>query len=286
MEVTRRNPERTQWMSGWGVINRGLQSICDSVDNRKAPVHLFMSPPNSFTPVDPSKYNVGITMGERHDLTSYAFDFVGLCNQMDLLLVPSKWQHQVFRQNKITPPIEVVPLGHDHGTWNQPVRDGKSIKSLIVDRGRDHTGGSNELQKYFEEVNYMDCTTPKLRGSGDEKKKKLMAGRWPLAAMSQAYAEADVFLKWSREGWGFPILEAMSSGCLVITNCVHLPYVDSKKNCLTFQNIPELQAMLRHASEKPLTGIKKAGQQTAAALTWDKARKVIRAVIDKYAKTK
>lgn len=284
MEITLRNPERRSWTSGWGVINRALAHppLCNSINNLAAPAHLFLSPPNSFLDVDKSKFNIGVTMGERNNLASYKFDFIGLANKMDLLIVPSIWQKKVFAQNGIKVPIEIISLGHDHKSWANPILKGTANSSaLIIDRGRDHAGSSNELQKYFEEVNYINCKTPKPTSERDIE--IIKKGRYDRQILYKAYGAADVFLKWSREGWCFPLLEAMSAGCLCITNCVHLPYLRPNKNCLVFSTIPELTTHLQNATRQRFDHIKKAAQETAAQLIWESALKNLSNVIRRYA---
>jgi hypothetical protein len=282
MKVTLRNAERQAWMSGYGIINRELRSICDSENELGAEVHLFVSPPYSFEKVDQTKLNIGVTMGERDDLRTYGFPFVERANLMDVIITTSEWQKQVMFKNAILQPIEICPLGHDHNHWKQEVREVPgNRKALIIDRGRDHGGGSNELAKYFDEVNYMNCRTPKADGR-PQTTERIKKGRYTPQQMIQAYHQADVFLKWGREGWGFPILEAMSAGCLVVTNCVHLPYLRDADNCLFFRTTQELSRILARVAKNPYTAMKRAGQATAAELTWDKARTGVRAIIDKY----
>lgn len=135
----------------------------------------------------------------------------------------------------------------------------------------------NELGKYFSEIRYMDCRTPYKMKPGAEWLKK---GNFTPAELQAAYAETDVFFKWGREGWGFPLLEAMSAGALVITNCVHLPYLEDRKNCLQFRDAPALQRVLNLASRQKLTEIKREGQKTAKSLTWGKAVAEARKLIE------
>ncbi len=286
MNITLRNPERRDWMTGWGVINRALAEICGSIDDRSADVHLFMSPPYSFQDVDPAKFNVGLTMCERPDLSTYKWangGFVALTNQMDLVLVPSAWQLHIFKQNGVVKPIEIVPLGHADGTWRAAIRNpGRvNVSALILDRGRDHGGGSNVLGRYFSDINYINARTPKSDGT-KANTEIIKKGRLKPEAIFQAYREADVFLKWGREGYCYPILEAMSAGCLVVTNCVHLPYIEEGKNCLTFRNVGELKKKLDWASRNSGDNIKVAGQATAKLLTWEKSKKAILGVINKH----
>lgn len=289
-EITLRNPERKIWMTGWGVINRGLAPVCDSEDNRDAPIHFFMSPPYSFTDVDPRKFNVGMTMGERDNLHSYNWDgrkFVPLCNQMDLLIVPGTWQKQVFMKNGVKPPVEIVMPGHSHKLWQQPVVEKTNKHCLILDRGRDHGGAMNEAQKYFSEVTYLDIRTPSRKSLDamppDQRTALMQNGKMDGMDLQAAYRDADVFFKWGREGFCYPILEAMSAGCLVITNCHTLPYIDVGKNALVFRDVNQLKNCMMHAERRPMTDVKLAGQATAKAMTWEKSIEEVRKVIFDHA---
>jgi glycosyltransferase involved in cell wall biosynthesis len=290
-EITRRNAERTRWTSGWGVINRGLASACDSVDNLDAPIQLYMSPPYSFEDLDPTKFNVGLTMGERDDLGSYQFPFVENCNKMDLLIVPgstvngleTSWQKQVFQKNGVKPPIVSMLLGHNHADWYRPVRERDNRSVFIMGRGREHGGSVDIVSGHFEDVNYMDCRAPKGKEleamEPDERAALLEQGRYTPEELQAAYGEADIFFKWSREGWCYPILEAMSAGCLVITNCHTLPYLRHHVNCLIFRDLDELGQTLRYASGHHCNDIKLRGQETAASLTWERAGSELRRLI-------
>ena len=291
--ITLRNPERRNWMTGWGVINRAMGPMCDSIDDRDAPIHLFLSPPYSFQDVDPTKFNVGMTMCEKNDLLTRQWHgefFVPLCNKMDLILVPGEWQKAVFELNKMKPPIEIVTLGHDHNRWKQSVRPGKSTHCLIVDRGRDHGGAANEAQRHFTEVTYMDARTPSQktldRLPPEQRTHVVAQGKYTAQEMQEAYRDADVFFKWGREGFCYPILEAMSAGCLIITNCHTLPYIKKHENALVFRDVKELSACLTMAEKNPLTKLKMSGQATAAALTWANTHKETLAAILKHYKTK
>lgn len=276
MKLTIRNPERKDWMSGYGVINRALADL-DNVggDPASADVHLFISPPYSFLDVDPTKFNVGLTMSERHSLKTYGFDFINMANKMDLLIVPSTWCKQIFSiaENGITVPTEVVALGHDHELWKGEPRNRPAKTCLILDRGRDHHGAVSVASEYFDEIMHIDCRTPKP--TNDRNIDIIKAGRYTQQEIRNFYRRADVFLKWGREGWCFPNLEAMSSGCLVVTNCHHLGYVEADKNCLVFRTIEWLNNHLKRATQESLIDIKKAGQRTAASLTWAKTKEGI-----------
>lgn len=278
--MVHRNPERIQWMSGYGIINREIAKICNSTD-LNADIHFYASPPISFTNVDKTKFNVALTMCERDPKSYKNFDFVGMCNQMDLILTTGPWQKQMFQRAGIKPPVEMVMCGHDHDYWKHPVRTERNTSGLIMDRGRDNPGSLPQLQRHFDDILYIDCRTPKP--TNEANKKIIKSGRYTQDEVRDFYHHADIFMKWGREGWCFPNLEAMSAGCLVITNCFHLPYIEHNKNCLVFRNIDELAAVIKRAAEEPCTELKIGGQLTAATLTWDSVLKTYRDFIDKHA---
>ena len=283
--IAHRNPDRIGYTSGWAVINRGLAPACDSHDVAE-PVHVYMSPPYSFQEVDTTKFNVGITMGERDDLGTYKFPFVQCCNQMDLVIVPGEWQYQVFQKNGVTAPLEILTLGHDHEAWVQPLKPRDNRHVFMLNRGRDHGGSKSEVGKYYDEITYMDCHTPRGKAwdamTPEARAAFVEGGRYTTEEIKAAYGDADVFFKWGREGWCYPILEAMSAGCLVITNCHTLPYLRHAHNCLIFRDPVELGETLRYAAGHHCNDIKERGQQTAAELTWAKACAALREIIFKH----
>src|SRR5690606_8716739 len=115
----------------------------------------------------------------------------------------------------------------------------------------------------------LDCTPPRKDVPAEQREQLLREGKVSHEQLAAAYREADVFFQWGREGYCYPILEAMSSGCLVVTNCAHLAYLVPGENCLTFANIPELLKLLERVQKEPFTELKRAGQATAADLTWE-----------------
>lgn len=278
--ISLQNRERLEVLSGYGIINRGLFPIADA-DPEAAPIWLFCSPPKSFQP-RAGKFNVGLTMSERSHLADYGFPFVEQCNQMDLLLVPSQWCKAVFEQNGITTPIEVVSLGHDHERWYTPVRESKNRRALIIHRGRDRSDSAAVLTRFFTEIDELDCTPPKETLEQSKRWELLTRGKVSDERLAQAYAKADVFFKWGREGYCYPLLQAMSAGALVMTNCGHLPYLKPDENCLVFTSVPQLLKQLEQVRKQPLTELKQAGQETAASLTWERSRQDVLAAIYRH----
>jgi hypothetical protein len=271
MRIVLRNASRAvDPKSGYGVINEALLPLVDAVDCPvggravgDGDVHLFASPPYSFRPVT-GKFNVGLTMTERQSLKEYQFDFVGKCNAVDLLLVPSFLQKRIFESNGVRTPISVVLLGVDFDAWSAPVRDSDNRMAFIMDRGRDHA----KVRDVVGSIMTVDYADRKSVISHDDLKRR--------------YSSADILVKWvdrrgPGEGWCFPILEAMSSGCAVITNA-ELPYL-VEGNHLPFRDEAGLREQLRSAASSRLFSVKQAGNATARSLSWGSARAVIRGAI-------
>jgi len=253
-------------LSGWGLINEELMAL-DRLGDQ--PVHLFASFPRHFKHVEPQKFNVALTVTDHPDIGQQYHGFADRCNQMNLMLVTSEVQKGCLERGGVTVPIEIVDLGHNHAKWHSSTQRGSNTTSMILDRGRDHQGGVNELAKFFNEIVYMNCTSAGEDYTDDD--------------LKAAYQDADVFFKWSREAWCFPILEAMSAGCLVIT-CCHgdVPYLKPDQNCLVFDTIEEMQHMLGMAAQNSYDEIKQAGQETAAALSWHTSLTLIRYAINRH----
>lgn len=279
MRIALQNAHRCEQENGYGRINAYLaRLVADCLDDESAEVQLFASPPYSFRcreapGVIPGaasgvnrrsgRFYVGLTACDR-DLSGYKnFDYVGLANAMDLLLVPSAWDRDMFRRGRITTPVEVVRLGHHHPEWFQPIERRENKRLFILDRGRDYSQAKTIAAHYFE-VDYYRCS-----GFGKLSRDDLRA----------RYREADVFLKWAEEGaWSYPAIEAMSAGCLLVTNC---PYVyTSASNSLQFSSAADLQRVLSACCSKDYYEFKQQAQQDAAEWTEERSAAGIRAAIE------
>lgn len=258
--------------SGYSLINQELARGVDFGDTEipgllkkgDGDIHLFASPPYSFTP-RAGRFNVGLTMTERADLSEYPFHFVDRANEMDFIIVPSELQRVILYGNGVHVPIRVLPLGIDFNAWMAPLKRGPNRTAFILDRGRDHPQSAKVVSKCLK-LTVHGRKSPKIE------KKSLHA----------LYAGADVFVKWTDrrgpgEGWCFPILEAMSAGCLVITN-TDLPYLD-EGNHLHFDAESGLTKCLEWAFAENFADMKLAGRETARALTWDRARQSLRLMV-------
>lgn len=174
-------------------------------------------------------------------------DWVSYCNDMaDLVLVPSTWNLQVFREAGVTVPIEVVPLGVNP-------RDFPDLSGLRVERRRRSPGPFSYLWQGFQdgydrkggnlvEKAYLDLIEKQeipaddvwlikksvpytLGGLRQDSTFQYRVGFYenviqasPQHILNNFFYESDVGLNpTSGEGFGLIPLEQMASGLPVIT---------------------------------------------------------------------
>lgn len=186
--------------------------------------------PNSFTSIQ-NKIKIGFSMFETDKLprTKEENDWCGKdgqpetnCNLMDLMLVPSRHNEELFKREGVTTPIEVVHLGVDTDAYPKVERPPRktftflmygvltirknpgAALSAFLDLYKDnpdvriifktHSGTMGAVQMPYPNVQIIDeYTTPEK--------------------MKEYLFEADAFVFPSRgEGWGLPPLEAMATG--------------------------------------------------------------------------
>ena len=84
--------------------------LCGSLVNKKDVPYkinvVHLTPENFPTFVERDKYNIGYTVWETDSLPK---DWVPLCNMMDEIWVPSKWNKNVFIHSGVTKPIYIIP---------------------------------------------------------------------------------------------------------------------------------------------------------------------------------
>jgi glycosyltransferase involved in cell wall biosynthesis len=99
------------WLKQLGVtviyIDEDLKGYKD-VD-----ICLFICPPYGATTPYEGKKNYIFTMHEQATLQLGKENWPEILNKLDLLITPSAWNRQIFKDLGITTPIEVCPLGSD-----------------------------------------------------------------------------------------------------------------------------------------------------------------------------
>jgi glycosyltransferase involved in cell wall biosynthesis len=211
-------------------------------------VHLQIASPDSFER-HPGRFDVGLTMTERESLAYYMrrFDWVGLCNSLDLILTPSEWNRDIFKRHGVRR-VEVTPLGADCEFFTpKPVaflafmtgfgsRGSRANWQEIVDCFNEEFRGRRDV---LLTILSHDCRSPFQYNSVGEAARMLLRDvvayvrqkrresypevivreeKWDLTreAIREIYRENDCYISYSREGWGFPIVEAMACGLEVI----------------------------------------------------------------------
>lgn len=201
--------------------------------------NITMAPPYSFRRLQ--GLNIGLTMTERPTTASYwdKFDWVGLCNSMDFIFTPSEWNKKVFEDDGIEN-VHVLEWGVSSDLFVPPkMRDNKGDFKFLTMIDSFSPSSRDEweilIQTYnrvFHNVKDVSFTIINRRHNADLEEKysqphyslpspRIYAVSGDLQAeelMQEYYWTHDCFVKYSREGWGLPVLEAMACGMQVIHN--------------------------------------------------------------------
>lgn len=204
-------------------------------------VYLQIATPDSFV-ARPGRFNAGLTMTERESLAYYAqrFDWVGLCNAMDILLTPTEWNRAIFERHGIRN-VVVATLGVDLEFFEpRPFgflsvltgfgrRGSRSNWADILNAYRSEFRGHRDVRltilspmarRLFEYDGVRESVAllPEdireyLRGlaAADDPPVDIRdGGSLPQDAVRSVYQQHDCYVSYSREGWGLPVLEAMA----------------------------------------------------------------------------
>jgi glycosyltransferase involved in cell wall biosynthesis len=207
--------------------------------------YLQVATPHAFRRHD-GRLNIGLTMTERESLAYYQrqFDWVGLCNAMDAILTPTEWNKDVFERHGIQR-VRVAPLGVESRFFGpRPLK----FLSVVVGLGRpgSRSNWKDIIQSYRDEFRDTDDVVLTILTQLDRKPfsyssvgeaVRMLPGDLSEAVlrrqdrprvvvkeggeltpeeMRDFYLEHDCFVSYSREGWGFPTLEAMACSLDVI----------------------------------------------------------------------
>lgn len=182
---------------------------------------IVLMPPH-FINLFRSKKRVLFTMYEHDKLTK---NWVTLCNQVDLNIVPCTWCKEVWQENGIEAPTEIVPLGLDVESWPyliRPKRD--SFTFLMVGTLLRRKNPSTLIQAFLEEFKEPNAKLIikslehlPITFHGEDPRVQIINESYSQEKLISLYRQADCFVyPSSGEGFGLPPLEAMSTGLPVI----------------------------------------------------------------------
>ena len=213
---------------------------------RKGSTVVLHMPAYAMVPVDGARRTVGRTMFETDSLPR---DWVRACNELDELWVPTTFNAETFRRAGVRVPIHIVPGGVDterfrpgitplevpgtRGTvflsifewsyrkapdvllsaWARAFTRESPVSLVLRCYPRDRfDGGSDRLNALLDEQ------LASIGSNRDDVAPIVLIGQQlSPAAVPRLIAAANVFAGVSRgEGWGRPLLEAMSAGRAVI----------------------------------------------------------------------
>jgi len=221
------------------AVSRGLIELGHDVQFQEFPgmeLALFICPPGKIK-FGRSVRSAAITMHELDHLPESKRDWVDILNRLDLLITPTAWNRDVWRQVGVTVPIEVVPLGID--TESYFPLTGRRCTFLCV---HENLGGDSSREDWLDTLRaYLGAFTAdddvrlvvktwKWKpaefaaarlgvlaelGVGEEQAAEIdvIDGVLDADRMRDLYQRAWLFLKnANREGWSMPCTEALACG--------------------------------------------------------------------------
>jgi glycosyltransferase involved in cell wall biosynthesis len=181
---------------------------------------LAVVPPHLLHRFHPDRRTAAFTMWETDALSHHAVDDLNRCR---LVIVPSEWGAACFRQNGVTPPIEVVPLGHDPAIFSPaaPVEgcvfgtagaldDGGLRKNVqhVIDLFRTAFPGEADVRLRVK----ITPASPMVQTHGDPRI-DVIRESLSVSELAAWYGSLNAYVNGSfGEGFGLHLLEAMACG--------------------------------------------------------------------------
>jgi glycosyltransferase involved in cell wall biosynthesis len=209
-------------------------------------VYLQCTSPPSFVP-RAGRCTVGFTMVERENLSTYprGAEWAPMCNAMTSILTPTEWNRAVFENHGIRR-VRVVPLGVDVERFTPKPYRFVSVVPGFRSAGsrsnwRDLVGAFRSEFKNCRDVE-LTILVPygrrlfrfesirsaprelawdlrETRRTGPRSLPRISIERIEHVAaeeMAAKYRDYDCYVSYSREGWGMPALEAMSTSLSIV----------------------------------------------------------------------
>lgn len=170
-----------------------------------------------------SEFRIGYTMVEN---TQMGKDWVGMCNKMNAMLVPSEYLIEVFKSSGVTVPIRAVKQGLDPRKFPYVDRQKKSIFTFGTIGYMDERKNWKDLiQAFCSEFDEHEPVQLIIKNSNryfehmifNDKRIKVVNKNMTFKEITSLYSIMDCFVFPSHaEGSGLPPREAMSTGLPVI----------------------------------------------------------------------
>lgn len=211
--------------SGYSRLNRELQAALvrhgvTMADD--AEVGLYVGPADLFDPQLP--INVLFTMYETETIPP---EWVEACNRASAVLVPCQHNKEAFKRSGVRVPIYTVHLGIHAAEWLTIKRERSSPFRILFVSWPNQRKGLDVLAQAFWTA-FLDDPDVELylkTSQAWEARKQVYAlkgverfivddTRMTHEELVTLYHSAHIFVLPSRgEGWGFPAMEAMATGC-------------------------------------------------------------------------
>ena len=274
---------RLQQGNGYGQVSaavaRGLIELGHDVQFQEFPgmeLALFVCPPGKIR-FGRQVRSAAITMHELDHLPESKRDWVEILNRLDLVITPTDWNREVWRQAGVESPITVVPLGIDPESYF-PVT-GRRCTFLCV---HENLGGATSREDWQHTLRaYLQAFR-----AGDDVRLLVKTWKWKpgefhaarLAVLAELgleqeqaapidviddtlsaqemrdlYQRAWLFLKnANREGWSMPCTEALACGTPVAATRIEplLSHLPQETRWFDAGDIDELRQILEREHQR------------------------------------
>lgn len=223
-------------------------------------IYLWIRPPHYVKDEEynQSYRNVFFTMHEKETFDGWKSDWCELLNKTICVITPTHWNKNVFKENGVTVPIHVIPLGvsiQQFRPWQEDTFNVLAVHDALgSDASRENWKETIEVfEKSFAGYSNVKLTIKSWNMKTiqfTEFMKEKSARVYPVTTnlyagdMADLYRRSHVFVKNStREGWSLPLTEAMACGLAVIVRkCqVLLENVGNYPNVSWFSKPEQLQ---------------------------------------------
>lgn len=286
--------------SGYGqvsaAVSRGLIELGHEVRFQEFPgmeVALFICPPGKIK-LGRRVCSAAITMHELDHLPPDKRDWVGILNQLDLVITPTGWNRAVWEREGVRTPIEVVPLGVDPELYFPAT--GRRCTFLCV---HENLGGESSRENWRQTLRVYLKTFTRSDGvrlqiktwkwkpaefeaarqavlgelgvdEGDAAEVEVIDGVLAPEQMRALYQGASLLIKnANREGWSMPCSEAIACGTPVAACGVEplLSHLPEDTRWFERGDSDELQRVLRREHARFASRLRLAQRHDASSMT-------------------